>query len=85
MEVNGNDLIIRAASTEGKGKDKINITNETENDIKISFSVKYMMEALKVFTQEEIYILLNGEINPIILKEIGNEELIELILPMKTY
>ena len=44
-----------------------------------------MMEALKVFTQEEIYILLNGEINPIILKEIGNEELIELILPMKTY
>ena len=24
MEVNGNDLIIRAASTEGKGKDKIN-------------------------------------------------------------
>ena len=85
MEINGSDLIIRAASTEGKGKDKINIINETENDIKISFSVKYMMEALKVFTQEEIYILLNGEINPIILKEIGNEELIELILPMKTY
>ena len=85
MEINGSDLIIRAASTEGKGKDKINIINETENDIKISFSVKYMMEALKVFTQEEIYILLNGEINPIILKETENEELIELILPMKTY
>ena len=85
MEIIDNDLIIRAASTEGKGKDKITITNETQNNIKISFSVKYMMEALKVFTKEEIYILLNGEINPIILKEIENNELIELILPMKTY
>ena len=85
MEVIGSDLIIRAASTEGKGKDKITITNETENDIKISFSVKYMMEALKVFNKEDIYILLNGEISPIILKEAENDELIELILPMKTY
>ena len=85
MEVTGSELIIRAASTEGKGKDKILITNETENDIKISFSVKYMMEALKVFTKEDIYILLNGEISPIILKETENDELIELILPMKTY
>ena len=40
---------------------------------------------VKMFTKDEIYILLNGEINPIILKEIENEELIELILPMKTY
>ena len=85
MEVTGSELIIRAASTEGKGKDKIAITNETKNDIKISFSVKYMMEALKVFNKEDIYILLNGEISPIILKEAENDELIELILPMKTY
>ena len=30
-------------------------------------------------------ILLNGEVNPIILKEIDNENIIQLILPMKTY
>lgn len=85
MEISGNDLIIRAASTEGKGKDKIIINNETNNNIKISFSVKYMMDALKVLDNEEIYILLNGEISPIILKDTNNDELIELILPMKTY
>ena len=85
LEIKGEELIIRAASTEGKGKDKMIIENETNNDIKISFSVKYMIEALKVFNKEEIYILLNGEISPIILKEVENEELIELILPMKTY
>ncbi|NLC47803.1 MAG: DNA polymerase III subunit beta, partial [Tenericutes bacterium] len=79
-------LIIRAASVEmGKVEEKMDIINENSNNIKLSFSAKYMIEALKVFKKEEIYILLNGEINPIILKEIENEELIELILPMKTY
>ncbi len=85
MEINNNNLIISASSLEGKGKDKITIDNETNNNIKISFSVRYMLEALKVFNKEEIYILLNGEVSPIILKEVGNDELIELVLPMKTY
>ena len=35
--------------------------------------------------KEYIYILLNGEISPIILKDVDSDELIELILPMKTY
>ena len=61
------------------------VENETNNNLKISFSAKYMLEALKMFNSEEIYILLNGEINPIILKEIDKENIIQLILPMKTY
>lgn len=86
VEIEKNNLIIRASSIEmGKVEEKLIIENETNNSIKISFSAKYMLEALKMFNKEYIYILLNGEINPIILKEIENEELIELILPMKTY
>ncbi len=85
LEINNNELIISANSLEGKGKDKIQIENELKNNIKISFSVRYMLDALKVFNKENIYILLNGEISPIILKEEENNELIELILPMKTY
>ena len=42
-------------------------------------------ELLKVFDKEKVTLLLNGEISPIIVKEIENEELTELILPMKTY
>jgi len=85
MEINGNELIVSASSLEGKGKDKITVVNEIGNNIKISFSVRYMLDALKVLNEEEICILLNGEISPIILKENEQSELIELVLPMKTY
>lgn len=85
-EINGNNLIIRASSIEmGKVEEKVFIENQTNNNLKISFSAKYMLEALKMFSKETIYILLNGEISPIILKEEENDDLIELILPMKTY
>ena len=86
VEVDNNNFIIRASSVEmGKVEEKLYVENETNNKIKISFSAKYMLEALKMFNKEYVYILLNGEINPIILKDIDSENLIELILPMKTY
>lgn len=86
VEIDNNNLIIRAASVEmGKVEEIMTVENETNNSLKISFSAKYMLEALKMFNNEKIYILLNGEISPIILKDIDSDELIELILPMKTY
>ena len=86
VEINNNEFIIRASSIEmGKVEEKLIVENETNNNLKISFSAKYMLEALKMFNKDQIYILLNGEISPIIIKEIENDELIELILPMKTY
>jgi len=53
--------------------------------MKISFSAKYMMEALKSFASEEVIIMLNGEIKPIIIKETEVGDLTQLILPIKTY
>ena len=86
MEIVDNKLIIRASSSEmGNVEEKMDIDNETSNNLKISFSAKFMLDALKMFDDEEIYILLNGEISPIILKKTNSEEMIQLILPMKTY
>ena len=86
LDLNGNTFVIKASSQEmGKVEEKMNIINKYGNNIKISFSAKYMIEALKIFKEEKIYLLLNGEISPIIVKEQNNDELIQLILPMKTY
>lgn len=69
----------------GNVEDRVEIEKEVEEDINIAFSSKYMMEALKAFDAEEIQLLFNGEIKPIIIKSSEMEDLIQLILPIRTY
>ena len=69
----------------GNVEEKIKIEKDTTKDIKISFSAKYMMDAIKTFNSEEISILLNGEVKPIILNYVDNNDLTQLILPIRTY
>ncbi|NCC71720.1 DNA polymerase III subunit beta, partial [bacterium] len=86
LEMKKDKLIITSNSPEiGKSEEIMTIKNLTNNDIKISFSAKYMLEALKTFTTEKIILLLNGEIKPIIIKETESGNLVQLILPIKTY
>lgn len=69
----------------GNVEEKININKNVEKDIKISFSSKYMMDAIKTFDSEEIELSFNGEIKPIILNYVDNDDLTQLILPIRTY
>ncbi len=86
METNGNELNISSYASEiGKVEDKLKINKNTEKNISISFSAKYMMDALKTLEEEELLILLNNDSSPIILKSVKDESLIQLILPIKTY
>ena len=46
-------MVINSYASEiGKVEDRINITKNTNKDIAISFSSKYMMDAIKSFPQE---------------------------------
>lgn len=52
--------------------------------LKIAFSSKYFLDALKTFASEEVYVKFTGEIRPFVIE--GNEDpgLIQLILPVRT-
>lgn len=81
-----NDVKIISMNQEiGKVEEKISVNKLKGNDIKISFSAKYMLEALKTFKGENVKLLLNGEIKPIIIKSEEDKDLIQLILPIKTF
>ena len=44
-----------------------------------------MMEAIRAIESDEIKLMFNGEIKPIILKNSESDDLIQLILPIRTY
>ena len=69
----------------GNVEEKVMVQKNKEQEIKIAFSSKYMMDALKSFESEEVELLFNGEIKPIILKSVGDDSLTQLVLPIRTY
>lgn len=86
LETSGNTLTMKSSSAEiGRVEENMQIKKDTEEDIKISFSARYVMEALKVLDEKECEISFVGEVNPIIFKGLGNDELIQLVLPIRTY
>ena len=86
LETNGNTLILKSSSLEiGRVEEKMTIKKNNKEDIKISFSAKYMMEALKSFSTETVDLNFVGEIKPILIKSSEDETLTQLVLPIRTY
>ncbi len=51
----------------------------------ISFSYKYASDAIKSFSGTKIHISLTGEMKPFIIKDIEKDDLLQLVLPVRTY
>ncbi|HZG70373.1 MAG TPA: DNA polymerase III subunit beta [Chondromyces sp.] len=63
---------VRSQSIEGEG-------------LKISFSAKYMMDALKALEGSEVTIEFTGAMRPFIIRPLYEESILQLILPVRTY
>ena len=86
LEIEGNTLTLKSSSMEiGHVEEKMLISKNNEENIKISFSSKYMMDALKSFQTENIDLHFVGEIKPILIKSEDDETLTQLVLPIRTY
>ena len=86
LETKGDMLVLKSSSVEiGRVEEKMPIAKNNSEDIKISFSAKYMMEALKSFSTETVDIHFVGEIKPILIKSSEDETLTQLVLPIRTY
>ena len=86
LETTDEWLILRSSSAEiGRVEEKMPITKNNSENIKISFSAKYMMEALKSFSTETVDIHFVGEIKPILIKSNEDTTLTQLVLPIRTY
>ena len=86
LETEEETLIMRSSNVEiGRIEEKMPIKKENNEEIKISFSAKYMMDALKSLTGLEATISFVGEISPIIIKDKDDERITQLVLPIRTY
>lgn len=86
MSINDKKLTIFSASAEaGQTKEELTVECNNKEKLDISFSSKYMMEALKVLNTTNIILMINGDDKPIIINAVEDDTIVELILPIKTY
>lgn len=82
----GNLLEITSNSPEvGRVTEEISVQSISGEELKISFSSKYMLDALKAINDDEVKIEFTGSMRPFIIKPSNDEPILQLILPVRTY
>ncbi|NLP50360.1 DNA polymerase III subunit beta [Bacillus sp. RO1] len=69
----------------GKVVEQVQSNSIEGEELKISFSAKYMMDALKALEGNEILINFTGAMRPFVIKTLHDDSMLQLILPVRTY
>src|SRR5690606_1116319 len=87
LTTEGNSVVeITSNSPEvGNVHEEIVVESVEGEDLKISFSSKYMMDALKSIEYDEITIDFTGAMRPFVLVPKEDDSILQLILPVRTY
>lgn len=86
LSTKDNLLTVKSVSNEkGKAEMKMLVEKDTDEEISIAFSARFMMEALNALKTDEIEMSFVGEIKPIVLRNTENDGLIQLVVPIRTY
>ncbi|MBM7606733.1 DNA polymerase-3 subunit beta [Metabacillus crassostreae] len=69
----------------GKVSEEIQAEEVQGEELKISFSAKYVMDALKALEGTEINVNFTGAMRPFVIKTTNDDSMLQLILPVRTY
>src|SRR5690625_857499 len=81
-----NTIEITGSSSEvGQAVEDLSVQKIEGEELKISFSSKYMMDALRAIEVDEVNIEFTGAMRPFIIRPQNDDPIIQLILPVRTY
>jgi DNA polymerase III subunit beta len=69
----------------GKVVEEVQSQSIEGEELKISFSAKYMMDALKALEGTDVQINFTGAMRPFFMKPLHDDSILQLILPVRTY
>jgi DNA polymerase-3 subunit beta len=82
FKLNQDNITIESTSEYGNAEEVIDIELEGE-ELKIGFNSKYILDLLKVVESEEIYLEFQGNLNPCIVRLVGTNHFMYLVLPVR--
>lgn len=86
LQTLGDEIEISSQSPElGRVFETITTESVKGEELKISFSAKFMMDALSRMDSQDIRISFTGAMRPFLIRPVGDEGILMLILPVRTY
>lgn len=86
LSADTNEVVISSKSQEvGSSTEKLNVISYTGAPIEISFSGRYVFEAIRTLATTTIKIQFSGEMKPFIITNIEDDSVLQLVLPVRTY
>lgn len=82
---NGNVELTSNSPEVGTVNEEVTACSIEGEDIKISFNSKYMMDALRAIQSEEVTVEFFGTMRPFTITPSDSTEVVQLILPIRTY
>ncbi|MEG1583457.1 MAG: DNA polymerase III subunit beta [Anaerovorax sp.] len=82
FSISNNKLLITSRSEEGNVKEEIFIEKQGD-DLDIGFNSKYVLDILKIVSDDEICMEFNSSISPCIFKPIEGDQYLYLVLPVR--
>lgn len=86
LNMDNEEVFVSSKSMEvGYVVEKLNEYSYQGEKLTISFSAKFLLDAIRALASEEISLHFTGDMKPIIIKSKTNPDLTELILPVRSY
>ena len=79
---NENEIRMSCASAVGRANDVINVPIIGES-VEIGFNNRYMLEALKNTDTDEVKMVLNGAVSPIVIKPVKGDSFLSIFVPVR--
>lgn len=79
LEITGNSPEV------GNVVEEVTANDVDGEDLKISFSAKYMMDALKAVDYDQVKVEFTGAMRPFLIRPVDDDQILQLILPVRTY
>lgn len=86
LSLNENEVVLSSKVQEvGSSVEKIEAINYKGEPLDISFSGRYVFDAIQVLGGSTVKICFSGEMRPFIIQSTEDDSVLELVLPVRTY
>ena len=85
MNIKSNKIDLTSSNQIGSSYEQISVIDYKGNPLEISCSGKYLQDAIKAIGTDDIIIKFSGELKPMIVQSENDDNLIQLISPVRTY